>query len=83
MALSIKDPEVERLARAQAKEGDITITQAIYNALRDKEVSSARAKAQGAAQQIATINKLVEEFKHLPVHDARTPQEIIRDMWEE
>jgi antitoxin VapB len=76
MALSIKNPETERLARELAQATGESLTEAVTNALRDRLVREAGHK--GDREQIrAEIRRIQQEFQSLPVLDDRTPDEII------
>ncbi len=76
MALSIKNPETERLARELARVTGESLTEAVTKALRDRLVREAGHK--GAREQIrAEIRRIQQEFQSLPVLDHRTPDEII------
>ena len=83
MALSIKDPTLEKLARQQAKYYGTSITQAITDALRLRAEMENTKKEKDIARRMAAVNRIVEEFKQLPVYDTRSPEEIINEMWEE
>jgi antitoxin VapB len=75
MALSIKNPETERLARQVAKETGETLTRAIERALSER-----LARLKGRRRNRATIEKLMEIVRRvdaLPVLDARSAEEII------
>ena len=75
MALSIKSPETERLARLVAKETGETLTAAIEQALRERlEKLKRRQRAPALIEQLHAIARRV---KALPVLDDRTPDEIL------
>ena len=75
MALSIKNPETERLARHLAKRNGETITEAVTLALRE------RLKRQQVQQQsvglAAKIMEISRRCSALPVLDNRSADEII------
>ncbi len=75
MALSIKDPEADRLARELARRTGETITEAIVVALRER---LQRQKSERAAPgRKARIRAIRETMREVPVHDSRSPEEII------
>jgi len=74
MAISIKDPETDRLARALAAATGETITDAIRNALRDRLEREQQRTAPSVAAQVRRIQ---ERIARLPVLDPRTADEII------
>lgn len=75
MALSIKDPETERLARALAARTGETITIATRRALEE------RLKKMGSQAKKAALLEDMEAMQRrlstLPVLDDRSPDEII------
>ncbi len=74
MAISIKDPETDRLARALAAATGESLTDAIREALRQRLArETARAK-RGIGVEIRRIQ---ERLARLPVLDARADDEII------
>jgi antitoxin VapB len=75
MALSIKDPETEALARELARRTGESITEATRRALEDRlrRVVGAR-KAPVLLEDLAAIRKRVAA---LPVLDRRSPDEIL------
>ena len=75
MALSIKNPEVERLARELAAKTNESITDAVLIALRER-----LARAQGDRERARRRERLLEigrEAAKLPVLDTRTEDEIL------
>jgi antitoxin VapB len=74
MALSIKNPEAERLARELARTTGESLTQAVTAALRERLV---RETGRDDATLERDLRQIQEEFKRLPVLDDRTPDEII------
>ncbi len=76
MAISIKDPETDRLARALAAATGETLTDAIRIALRDRlERESQRARrGMGVG---AEVRRIQERIARLPVLDPRSPNEIL------
>ncbi len=75
MALSIKDPETDRLARAVADATGESITEAIRRALEER---LARVKAHHASYRLETaVRRVQERLVALPVLDARDPDELL------
>lgn len=75
MALSIKHPEADKLARELARLTGESLTDAVVGALRErvKRVKSHRDKA----KIMARVKALAEDVRRLPVLDPRTPDEIL------
>ncbi|GAB2177726.1 type II toxin-antitoxin system VapB family antitoxin [Dongia sp. agr-C8] len=76
MALSIKDPETDQLARRLAKATGQSLTDAINSALRDK-LRIIEGDERTEEQFIADVMKIVERSAKLPVLDPRPADEII------
>ena len=78
MALNIKNPETERLARELARRRKQGITTAITEVLR-QEVERERKKPRrdDIEQRLRRIDEIVQEVKKLPVLDDRSPDEIL------
>lgn len=75
MALIIKNPEADRLARELAKQTGETLTEAVVNALRERLVRQA---GQGRGVALSDeIMSIAERCSSLPVVDPRTADEII------
>lgn len=77
MALNIKSPEVDALAREVADRLGIGITEAVHAALRQ---AKARLDHQDQAARLARearIQVLLREAQALPDLDPRTPDDII------
>jgi len=75
MAISIRNQEVERLAREVAQEAGETITQAILKALEERLIRlSGRRTATEVAQEIRRIGS---RCAALPDMDTRSPDEIL------
>jgi len=75
MALSIKDPEADRLARELAARTGETLTEAIVQALRER---IAREYARVAPKRMAEVlGEIGKRCASLPVLDDRSPDEII------
>lgn len=74
MALSLKHPEADRLARELAHETGEGLTEAVIVALRERLARTRRSRRSGLAAEILRIGK---ECAALPVLDARSPDEIL------
>jgi antitoxin VapB len=75
MALSIKDPEADRLARELAAETGETITGAVLTALRERLIRErGRHRAIPLREALRAIR---ERASRLPVLDARPADEIL------
>jgi antitoxin VapB len=75
MALSIKNPEADRLARELAKETGESLTEVVIHSLRER---LRRVKGRSAALPISEELRLIRErcASH-PVLDDREPDEIL------
>ena len=74
MALSIKDPETDRLARALAAATGESLTNAIRNALRDRLEREAQRSRRGIGVEIRRIQ---DRLARLPVLDPRVSDAIV------
>lgn len=75
MALSIKDPEADRLARELAERTGETLTEAVVKSLRER---IAREEARAVPSRLAeTLGEIGKRCAALPVVDDRAPEEII------
>jgi antitoxin VapB len=74
MALSVKSPEADRLARELTAATGETITEAVVVALRER---LERVRGRRADVIRRRLNALREELKTYPVHDPRSADEII------
>lgn len=74
MAISIKDPETDRLARALAAATGLSLTEAIRAALRDRLEREAHRGRRGVG---AEVRRIQERLARLPVRDARAADEIL------
>ena len=75
MALSIKDPEADRLARELATRTGETLTEAVVVALRERLArETGRARAVPLAEELAAIRR---RCAALPVLDTRSAEEIL------
>jgi antitoxin VapB len=76
MALSIKNPETERLARELARVTGESLTEAITAAVRDRLVRET-GRDPDLEHWLEGIREIQREVAKLPVYDARTPDEIL------
>lgn len=75
MALNIKDPETDRIARELASATGESITVAVRIAMEER---LRRVRASGAEDSVRDrINEIIERARSLPILDSRTPDEII------
>ncbi len=75
MALSIKDPEADRLARELAARTGETLTEAVVVALRERLArQTGRTRSIGLSEELAAIRR---RCAALPLVDARIETEII------
>jgi antitoxin VapB len=75
MALYIKDPKADRLARQLAKRNGETITSAVIRAL---EAQTARVNKRPVDEDLVKkLNQIAMECAALPDLDTRTPDEIL------
>lgn len=75
MALNIKNPEAERLARELAEATGENITRAVTQALRERLI-----RKTGRVPDVTLredIRRIQERVASLPVLDDRTPDEIV------
>lgn len=77
MALNIRDPEAQRLARELAEATGETMTKAVIKALQERlERLQVRQKA-SRTERAARLMAHGKRFAALPVLDRRSPDEII------
>jgi antitoxin VapB len=75
MALSIKHPEADRLARELARETGESLTEAVLSAIRERlERERGRRSAPGLRDDIA---RMQERLARLPRLDARSDEAIL------
>jgi antitoxin VapB len=75
MALSIKNPEADRLARALADQTGESLTEAVVVALRERlRREQAKSKATGIVDELRAIRRRLATY---PVLDDRSPDEIL------
>lgn len=79
MALSIKDPEAERLARALAQRTGETMTGAVVSALRERLAREERKSDEDPEIILAETRAIARHFNSLPVRDARSLEEMLYD----
>lgn len=77
MALSIRDPETDRLARELAALKGETMTEAIRTALRERLERERRRDERARAERHARIMKILERMWSRPVLDTRSEDEIL------
>lgn len=75
MALNIKNSETERLAHLLADATGESLTEAVTVALRERLAAVRRIADR--EQMVASVERLQEAVRALPVLDARTPEEIL------
>lgn len=76
MALSLKDPETDRLARAVAALTGETLTDAVRHALAER-LERERLRRGQPGDLAARLHDLARECAALPDYDTRTPEEIV------
>jgi len=74
MAISIKDPETDRLARALAEATGESLTAAIRRALEER---LAREQARARRGISAEVRRIQERLARLPVLDPRPAEEML------
>ncbi len=74
MALSIKNPEADRLARELATTTGESLTDAVVNALQERLDRARHQRAAGVAQR---LRRLAAEVREIPVIDLRAADDII------
>jgi antitoxin VapB len=75
MALSIKHPEADRLARQLAERTGESLTDAVLNALRER-LKREQSKDDGA-QVLDELRAIRKRMARYPVLDDRSPDEIL------
>ncbi len=76
MALSLKDPEADRLARQVAAPTGETLTEAVRRSLAER-LRAERIRRGEPTIDRAAIDALLARFDALPVFDSRSADEII------
>lgn len=74
MAISIKDPETDRLARALAAATGESLTEAIRRALQDRLDREKQRSRRGIGVEVRRIQ---ERLGQLPVRDPRAADDIV------
>lgn len=77
MALSIRDPETDRLARELAQLTGETMTQAIRTSLEERLARERRRREQDVEKRYDAIMEVLERIWAMPVLDGRSADEII------
>lgn len=77
MALSLKDPETDRLAREVARLTGESLTEAVRRALAERLQRERLRRGQPKEGIAAKLNALAKECAALPDFDTRSPDEII------
>lgn len=76
MAISLKDPETDRLARAVAALTGETLTTAVKKALAER-LERERLKRGEPVDLVARLREIGEHLASQPVLDPRSPDEIV------
>ena len=74
MALSIKDPEADRLAREVAKVTGESLTAAVVQSLRERLARLRRPRGRPLREELLKIGG---RCSRLPIQDHRPPDEVI------
>lgn len=77
MALSLKDPETDRLAREVAKLTGESLTEAVRKALAERLERERLRRGRQGGGLAKKLNALAKECAALPDFDTRSPDEII------
>jgi antitoxin VapB len=77
MALNIRDPEAQRLARALARRTGETMTQAVIRALQERLERLRVAQKSCHGDRAERLMEHGRRFAALPVADRRSPDEVI------
>lgn len=77
MALSIRDPETDRLARELAALTGETMTGAIRTALLERLARERERREARSDREMQEILEIIERFRALPVLDDRSAEEIL------
>ena len=76
MALNIKDPETDRLARELAAETGESITVAARRAIEER-LARVRARQAAVSPAAQELRALIQRGRSRPVFDARSAEEIL------
>jgi antitoxin VapB len=77
VALSIRDPETDRLARELAELTGESMTGAIRTALEERLAREQRRRRADIERRRKAIAAIEDQFAQLPVLDDRSPDEIL------
>jgi antitoxin VapB len=77
MALSLKDPETDRLAREVAKLTGESLTEAVRIALSDRLARERLRRGRPAQRLAEALDALAQECAALPDRDTRSADEIL------
>jgi antitoxin VapB len=77
MALSLKDPETDRLAREVARMTGESLTEAVRKALSERLERERLRREQRARELVEELNEIARHCAALPDLDSRSPDEII------
>jgi antitoxin VapB len=77
MALSLKDPETDRLAREVARLTGESLTEAVRTALAERLERERLRRGKPRKRIAERLNELALECAALPDYDTRSPDEII------
>jgi antitoxin VapB len=75
MALTIEHPEVDRLARELAATTGESLTEVVLHALRERLIREQRRDRMAPLRE--ELRAIRARCAKLPVHDTRTPEEIL------
>ena len=82
MALSIKDPATEKLARDYAAATGLSITKAIKQALADKMAEKTRQQERSMEERRKAVDEILKRFDALAIEYTGNPHEAIEyDEW--
>jgi len=76
MALSIKDPEADRLARELANATGESLTEAVTKAIRER-LRVIRGDNRSEEEFLADIRKIVDDYQRHGIVDHRTEDDIL------
>lgn len=77
MALSLKDPETDRLARELAKLTGESLTDAVRQSLADRLMRERRKRQEKSEEFIRRLTEIAKRCAALPDYDTRSADEII------
>jgi antitoxin VapB len=77
MALSLKDPETDRLAREVVRLTGESLTEAVRTALSERLERERRRRGMPKKDLVQALRALAKETAALPDFDTRSPDEII------